>query len=310
MNKLMIGTRGSRLARTQSSFVAALLRESFPLTSIDERIIVTEGDKLAGRIPSATDDKGLFTRAIEQELLEGSIDIAVHSFKDLPTDLPPGLCIGAVLMRGPVEDVLVAPQGASIDSLRSGARVGAGGIRRAAQLRRLRPDLVAAGIQGNVDTRLKKLDKGDYDAIILARAGLTRLDYTARIAAVIDVSLWYHAVCQGALVIEMREGDAQTASIVGVLDDELTHLQTDAERAFLKGLGGGCLVPVGVRGSISRTHLNLGGMVCGFNGSPFLEHEEAGDPHNAAEIGRRLADKLIQKGASEVLANVRNHYGP
>ncbi len=308
MNKFVIGTRGSRLARMQASFVTALLSQQFPSAAIDERIIVTEGDKLAGRMP-VTGDKGLFTRAIERELLDGSIDLAVHSFKDLPTDLPQGLCVGAICRRGPVEDVVVGPPGVSIDGVPTGARVGVGGIRRAAQLRRLRPDLIASGIQGNVDTRLKKLDNGEYDAIIIARAGLVRMDLSARIACILDASVWYHAVGQGALAVEIREDDAKTASLVRPLNHALTRMQTDAERAFLFGLGGGCLVPVGVRGSISPQRLRLGGMVCGFHGTPFLEDEESGDPKEAQDIGRRLADKLLQKGASEVLAAVRDNHG-
>jgi hydroxymethylbilane synthase len=306
MNKsIVIGTRGSRLARAQASLIASLLLKHFPSVAIEERIIATEGDKLAGRVPSATSDKGLFTRAIERELLEKTVDVAVHSYKDLPTDLPQGLCIGAVLERGPVEDALVSPLAQSLDDLPSGSRVGVGGIRRAAQLRRLRTDIIVAGIQGNVDTRLKKMDAGDFDAIILARAGMLRLDLGGRIACVFEPTAWYHAVGQGALAIEIREGDVAVAEIAGSLDHAPTRMQTDAERSFLHGLGGGCLVPVGVRGSISPQHLSLGGMVCGFDGTPFLEDEENGGPRDAREIGRRLADKLLQKGAADVLSAVR-----
>jgi hydroxymethylbilane synthase len=310
MNKVVIGTRGSRLARSQSSLTAALFRERFPGIAIEQRFIVTEGDKLSGRIPAATGDKGLFTREIERELLDKTIDVAVHSYKDLPTSLPEGLRIGAVLKRGPVEDALLGPPGSSVGKLPSGARVGAGGIRRAAQLRRLRPDLAIAGIQGNVDTRLKKLDKGDFDAIILACAGLARLDLSARIAYVLDASIWYHAVGQGALALEIREDDAPVAALAAAVDHAPTRMQADAERAFLKGLGGGCLVPVGVRGSIETERLRLEGMVCGFDGTPFLEGLETGDPHKAADIGRTLADKLLKQGAGNVLASVRNRsYG-
>jgi hydroxymethylbilane synthase len=303
--RIVIGTRGSRLARSQAALVAGLIKQRFPAVALDEKIIVTEGDKLAGRLPSSSSDKGLFTRAIERELLDSTIDCAVHSYKDLPTDLPEGLCIGAVLKRGPVEDALVGPGALSLDRLKPGARIGTGGVRRAAQLRRLRPDLVAAPIQGNVDTRLRKLDNGDFDAIILACAGLARLDLGGRIACMLDGSSWYHAVGQGALAIEIREHDAAVAEIMSALDHGLTRLQTDAERALLAGLGGGCLVPVGVRGGVGPDRLLLGGMVCGFDGTPFLTDEETGDPRCAAEIGRRLADKLLKKGAGDVLASVR-----
>jgi hydroxymethylbilane synthase len=306
MNKLIIGTRGSRLARCQSASVAALMGERFPAMTIEEKIIVTEGDKLAGRLPSVKSDKGLFTRAIERELLERTIDCAVHSYKDLPTDLPEGLCVGAVLPRGPVEDALIGKPGLSIDRLASGARVGAGGIRRAAQLRRLRPDLVAAGIQGNVDTRLAKLDNNEFDAIILACAGLSRLELGGRIACILDTVSWYHAVGQGALAIEIRNLDPAVAEVVGALDHFPTRRQTDAERAFLGGLGGGCLVPVGVRGSVGPQSLRLEGMVCGFDGTPFLQGSEAGVPENAVDIGRRLAENLLEQGAGSVLASVRD----
>ncbi len=306
MNKLVIGTRGSRLARFQSSLVAGMIRERFPLVDLEEKIIVTEGDKLAGRLPSSGSDKGLFTRAIERELLDSTIDLAVHSYKDLPTDLPEGLRIGAVLERGPVEDALVGEPGLpSIDKLPAGARVGAGGIRRAAQLRRLRPDLVATGIQGNVDTRLKKLDNKEYDAVILACAGLSRLKLGGRISCVLDPASWYHAVGQGALAVEIRENDPAVGEILTNFDHRPTRAQTDAERAFLSGLGGGCLVPVGVRNSLSSGRLSLCGMVCGYDGTPFLEDEEAGDVRDAYDIGKRLADKLLQKGADTVLAGVR-----
>jgi hydroxymethylbilane synthase len=309
MNKLVIGTRGSRLARFQSSLISLLIRERFPGVTIEEKIIVTEGDKLAGRLPSSKSDKGLFTRAIESELLSGTIDLAVHSYKDLPTDLPQGLCIGAVPDRGPVEDALVGAPAVSITGLPAGARVGTGGIRRAAQLKRLRPDLVAIGIQGNVDTRLKKLDSGDFDAIILACAGLKRLNLGARISSVIGANLWYHAVGQGALAVEIREQDPTVASIVETLDNAPARLQTNAERAFLSGLGGGCLVPVGVQCSIDANRLSLKGMVCGYDGTPFLEGEESGDPRDALDIGRRLAECLLKKGAGEVLASVRERQG-
>ena len=306
MNKLVIGTRGSRLARFQSALVAGMIRTHFPQVDLEEKIIVTEGDKLAGRLPSSKSDKGLFTRAIERELLDSTIDLAVHSYKDLPTDLPSGLHIGAVLKRGPVDDALVgAPGLSSIDKLPAGARVGAGGIRRAAQLRRLRPDLTAVGIQGNVDTRLKKLDNKEYDAIILACAGLSRLDLGGRISCILNASSWYHAVGQGALAVEIREHDSAVAGILEKLDHDPTRAQTDAERTFLSGLGGGCLVPVGVRSSFSSDRLSLSGMVCGYDGDPFLEDEDFGDIRAAADIGKRLADKLLKKGAGHVLAEVR-----
>jgi hydroxymethylbilane synthase len=305
MSKVVIGTRGSRLARLQVSFTASLLREQFPSLTIDERVIVTEGDKRGARTLAKSGDKGLFTRAIERELLDKTIDMAVHSYKDLPTELPHGLRIGAVLKRGPVEDVLIGPPGSSIEGLPAGARVGAGGIRRAAQLRRLRPDLVAADIEGNVDTRLKKLDNGNFDAIILAHAGIMRMELGARIACILGAPAWYHAVGQGALAVEIREEDAAVAAIVGSLDHAPTRMQTDAERSFLKGLGGGCLVPVGVRGSITGDRLDLGGMVCGYDGSPFLEAEITGIAADANKIGSLLAKKLLKKGAGDVLASVR-----
>ncbi len=305
MTELVIGTRRSKLARVQTTFVREALERLFHDLKITERVILTKGDKILDAPLAKIGDKGLFTREIEIELLSGGIDMAVHSYKDLPTELPEGCAIGAVLEREPPEDALIGAPGATLANLPVGARVGSSSLRRVAQLLRARPDIVHADLRGNVNTRIEKLDAGEYDAIILARAGLRRMGCEARASAFLGDAGWYHAVGQGAIAVETREGDARVAKYLAVLDHAPTRRATDAERAFMRELEGGCQVPVGVRTRIAGRQLRLAGMVAGLNGTPFIEGEETGAVDDAAEIGRRLAKKLLALGAKEVLESIR-----
>jgi hydroxymethylbilane synthase len=308
VSRLIIGTRRSKLARIQSAFVRDSLTAIFPGLDIEEKIIVTTGDRILDAPLAKIGDKGLFTREIEQQLLDGEIDMAVHSYKDLPTELPAGLEVGAVLERAAAEDALIGAPDASIENLPTGARVGTSSLRRISQLLRRRPDVKAVDIRGNVNTRLDKLDAGEYDALILAQAGLTRMGCADRISRVLgETDNWRHAVGQGALAVEIRAGDSRVSEIIRSLEHQPTRAATDAERAFLRTLEGGCQVPVGVLTSaLPDGKLRLSGMVAGLCGSPFFEGEERGEPEEASEIGERLARRLIAEGAGAVLADIRS----
>jgi hydroxymethylbilane synthase len=263
---------------------------------------VTEGDRRLDVALEEIGGKGLFTRAIEERLLDGTIDLAVHSLKDLPTALPEGLGLAVYLERESPLDVLVSHDGASLAALPAGARIGAGGLRRAAQLRRARPDLAPCGIRGNVDTRLAKLAAGEYDAIILAEAGLRRLGLAARITE--RLGAWYHAVGQGIIAIETRLGDAATAAIVSKLDHARSRAEALAERAFLRRIEGGCQVPAGARVSWNGEHLRIEAMIADPEGESFLVAAMTGPVAEAESIGIQVAEELLARGGGELLGRI------
>jgi len=247
--------------------------------------------------------KGLFTKELEDAILEGRVDLAVHSLKDLPTELPPGLHIGAICEREDVRDALVArPEIRSFDELPQRALIGTSSLRRQAQLRTVRPDLVIEPVRGNVDTRLRKLDEGQYDAIVLAAAGLHRLGHDNRITEHLNEDLMLSAVGQGALAIETREGDVATAEIVHDLNHQVTRLACTAERAFLKGLGGGCLVPIAAHATIESDFMTLHGLVASPDGPEAVRGKKSGKARDAEALGRLLADDLLARGAARILA--------
>ena len=301
MRKLIAGTRGSRLARIQTAAVMERLRECRPGVEIEERIISTTGDRLADVPADQAGVVGFFTSEIEQQLAAGRIDLAVHSCKDLPTDLAEGCTIAAMPRREAPEDALVAAPGTTLDSLAAGARVGTGSVRRAAQLQHYRPDVEPVPIRGNVDTRIAKLDRGEVDALILAAAGLRRLGCDDRIAELLGGDAWYHAVGQGALAVEVRSDDAEVMKLVQAIGDPDVHRVVEAERALLRRLGGGCRVPVGVRSSIEGQLLRLAGMAAGAGGEPFVTAETIGTLDDAKAVGIDLAERLLGAGADEVL---------
>lgn len=305
MSEIVIGTRRSKLARIQTTFVREALERARPGIAISEKVIVTKGDRVLDAPLAKIGDKGLFTREIEAELLNGDIDLAVHSYKDLPTELPEGCAVGAALERAPAEDVLIAAPGTTLANLPAGARVGTSSLRRIAQLLHARPDLVPVDVRGNVNTRIEKLDAGEYDALILARAGVMRMGCEDRIACMLGPEGWYHAVSQGAIAVEIRAGDSRIGGLVGELDHGPTRGATDAERSFLRVLEGGCQVPVGVRTTIDNGQLTLAGMVSDLKGESFIEGVESGPAEGAVEIGRRLAEKLLSLGANEILDCIR-----
>ncbi len=291
---IVIGSRGSQLALWQARWVAARLAELGEETRIE--IIRTTGDKVTEVPLGQVGTKGLFTKEIEDALLDGSIDVAVHSLKDMPTELPSGLVLAAIPQREDVRDALV---GHRLVDLPMGARVGTGSLRRAAQLRGLRPDLDVQGIRGNVDTRLRKLDEGQYDAIVLASAGLRRLGWDSRISQYLEPSEMVPAVGQGALAIETAS--AKTA-LVSKLHDVATGAAVRAERALLSTLGGGCQVPVGAYASVTGGGLNLQAVVASGDGTRIVRSHAEGSLEAPEDLGRHVADLLLAQGADELLS--------
>lgn len=249
--------------------------------------------------------QGVFTKKIQRSLLEGRVDLAVHSLKDLPTDPVPGILLAAIPEREAVGDVLVASQGSSLEDLPTGAVVGTGSLRRQAQLRHVRPDLELKDIRGNVETRLRKLDDGDYDAIILAEAGLIRLNLTNRITQRIPTTVSLPAVGQGALGIECREDDARTIEALASLNHESTCWAVLAERSMLATLRGGCLAPVGAWGRIEEERLVLTGRVVSIDGKTLLETMQSENPENAIRLGEEVAQELKRQGADALIAQSR-----
>ena len=264
--------------------------------------IRTEGDRVQSRPLVEIGGKGVFVKEIEEALFAQDVDLAVHSCKDLPTEQPAGLMIGAFPARVDPRDVLVSQQGCRLAELPAGARVGTGSLRRAAQLRALRPDLVLADIRGNVDTRLRKLDEGQYDAIVLAAAGLSRLGLEGRVSEYFEPQFVLPAPGQGALALEVREADAEVRELIGALDDPATRLATGAERAFLRGLGGGCDVPIGAYAWLDGAELVLRGMLATREGrDPFYAEarEPAGGPaSNPEALGEVLARTVLEAVAA------------
>lgn len=295
MPPLVVGTRGSRLARAQTSLVVDALRATRPDIDIDVRMIRTEGDRDTRTSLSELGGRGVFVKEIEEALLMGEIDAAVHSLKDVPSEIPLGLAIAAVLERADPRDALVTRDGASLRTLPAGARVGTGSGRRAAQLLALRPDLRPVDIRGNVDTRLRRLDEGAFDAIIVALAGLQRLGLEARATEVLDPAVMTPAVGQGALAIETRGSDDFALDAFRALDHEPTRRCVEAERAFLRRLGAGCRVPVGALASLEADGLRLIGALAEAPGTPVVRGELRGAPDDAERLGASLAEELASR---------------
>jgi hydroxymethylbilane synthase len=292
---LVIASRGSQLALWQARWVAAQLSAAGHPCRIE--IVKTTGDKITDVPLAKVGTKGLFTKEIEEALLDGRADLAVHSLKDLPTELPEGLVLAAVPEREDPRDAVV---GKTLVRLPLGARVGTSSLRRAAQLRQLRPDLQVESVRGNLDTRLRKLDEGQYDAILLAAAGLKRLGWGDRIAEILPPEQMCPAVGQGALAIETRAGFEKVA----MLDHADTHTAVLAERAVLAALGGGCQVPIGAYATVSEGHIHVLAIVAAPDGTQVIRAEAEGGAAQAAEVGARLAADLLQRGAREILEAV------
>ena len=295
---LVIGSRGSQLALWQANWIATHLAELGHETRIE--IIRTTGDKITDVPLAKVGTKGLFTKEIEEALLDGRIDLAIHSLKDLPTEVPAGLVLAAVPEREDPRDAMV---GVRLSDLPAGAKVGTSSLRRAAQLRVTRPDLVIESVRGNLDTRVRKLDEGQYRAIVLAAAGLTRLGWAHRIAEILSPDVMCPAVGQGALAVETRaDGDAR--DICAALDHAATRTAVTAERAVLAALGGGCQVPIGAHAVVEGSVLRLDGVVIAPDGSRAVRKNGQGAVADAEEIGKRVGQALLEDGAREILEQV------
>ncbi len=303
---LRIATRQSPLALWQAEHVGTLLRQAHLGLDIELVPISTQGDRIQDRSLAAIGGKGLFVKELEVALEEQRADIAVHSMKDVPGDLPNGLMIATVLQRTDARDALVTSKANGLEDLPQGARVGSSSLRRRAQLLAARPDLHIEALRGNVDTRLRKLDAGEMDAIVLACAGLMRLGLESRITARLDPAISLPAVSQGVIGIECRSGDLHTRSLLRALDHAATRIVMDAERAFAHRLGGSCQSPIAAYARIDGDRLTLDGLVAQPDGSLLLRDSMSGSVQNPAELGRHLADRILAAGAGAVLERLRN----
>jgi hydroxymethylbilane synthase len=301
MGRIRIGTRGSRLALVQTRSVADAIRERHPECEVEIEIIQTEGDRVLDRPLSAIGETGLFIKEIETALLEERVDLAVHSMKDLPSRLTPGLALAAATERADPRDVLVSREASSLVTLPQGATVATGSLRRRSQLLALRPDLVVEDLRGNVPTRLEKFERSSWDAILLAGAGLERLGLSSRIRSYIPVEIMLPAAGQGALAIETRAKDREAAKTVVFLSHLETERAVAAERSFLARLEGGCRVPIAAYGEVRKGTLRLRGYVGTIDGSRHLRREIEGEPVGAEALGLELAESMLGSGADAIL---------
>jgi hydroxymethylbilane synthase len=300
MARLRIGSRGSQLALWQANHISALLRTRGHEVEIE--IIKTTGDKITDVALAKVGTKGMFTKEIEEALAAGRVDLAVHSLKDLPTEVPSGFEIAAITKRENPRDAFVSKKHNTIGELPKTARVGTSSLRRQAQLKALRPDLDIHPLRGNVDTRLRKLEAGEYEAIILAAAGMTRLGLTALVQQVIPAEIMCPAAGQGALGIEIRRGDNDVRQQVSFLDDSAARTATSCERALLKKLGGGCQVPIGAFAEVHDDHIHLEAVVAHPDGSLVLR--ESRDGKDPERLGSETGEILLRRGGDAILQTV------
>ncbi len=305
MRILRIGTRGSILAKWQAESIRKRL---FAATGMEAEIIIikTSGDKMQQAPLTQIGGKGIFIKELEEALLEETIDLAVHSVKDIPTDIPSRLMFPAVCRRDDVRDCLV---GSTLANLRRGARVGTSSLRRQAQLRHLRPDLDLRDLRGNVDTRLRKVESGEYEAVMVSKAGLDRLGLSKRISEVLSPEVCMPAVGQGAIAVECRLKDTEAGDLLAPLDDAETRTAIIAERALLAALQGGCQVPLGAWARVERGELLLDACVCSVDGSQYVKQSVSAPPDQAAQLGEHMARVLIEAGAQSILEEVSRQRG-
>jgi len=303
-NRIRIATRRSQLALWQAEHVRALLQHHHPDLEVELVGMTTQGDRVLDSPLAKIGGKGLFVKELEQGMLEDTADIAVHSMKDVPVDLPAGLHIAVVLEREDPRDAFVSNQHADLEALPQGARVGTSSLRRRSQLAERRPDLDIIDLRGNVNTRLDKLDAGDYDAIVLAAAGLRRLGMEARIRQALGPELMLPAIAQGAIGIECRSDDARIHALIAPLDHPRTHTRVRAERALNARLEGGCQVPIAGHAELDHGVIVLRGLVGRPDGSEMVHGVISGRPDDAEELGVVLAEDLLSRGADRILADL------
>lgn len=305
--KLTFATRPSALARWQTQWVINALQNIHPNLECEEKVITTQGDKILDKPLPEIGGKGVFTQELESELLNGSVHCAVHSLKDLPVENPVGLTVGCIPARAEVRDALVSGDGYTLATLPTNASIGTSSLRRAAQILSLRPDIKTQSLRGNVDTRLRKALDGQYDAIILAGAGLTRLGLDSHVTEWLPLDVMLPAPGQGALAIQCRTEDEVTLALLSKLEDQATRKAVTAERAFLQGLGGGCAVPVAAYATSSdqSSVISLTGLVISEDGKKVVK--VTGNGIDVLELGNELAQQAIQNGADEILKRITVH---
>ena len=300
MKPLRIGTRGSILARWQAE---SIRKQLFAATGIDAELVIikTSGDKMQQAPLTQIGGKGIFIKELEEALIEETVDLAVHSVKDIPTETPGRLCFPAVCRRDDVRDCLISHSGATLGNLRHGARVGTGSLRRQAQLLHHRADLDMRDLRGNVDTRLRKVESGEYDAIVLSKAGLDRLGWSAKMTEALSTEISLPAVGQGAMAVQARAKDLELGDLLGKLDDMETRTAIIAERALLGALQGGCQVPLGAWARVERGELVMEAVVCSLDGVQYVRQRANGSTEQPAELGQKMAGLLVEAGAREIL---------
>jgi hydroxymethylbilane synthase len=307
---ITIGTRGSQLALWQAHFVRDALAHLSPETSIELKTIKTEGDRDTNAPVAQLSGKGVFIKEIEDALLSREVDIAVHSMKDVPTEIPDGLVIAAVCEREDVRDALLSRDGKKLAELPSGARIGTSSLRRQALLKHFRSDFNILTLRGNLNTRVRKLDEGLYDAIVLATAGLQRLGWSSRISETLSTDIALPAVAQGAVGVECRGGDQELCQLVGRLNHSLTRLAVEAERALLHELEGGCQVPIGAWAREENGRFILEACVMSIDGKTYLRDRIEGSASEAHSLGTTLAKRLLEAGADTILDVIRRTTAP
>ena len=306
IRKIKIGTRGSKLAIIQAEWVLNKLKEAASGLKVSLIKITTRGDQDSSTPLENFIQDGIFVKELEKALLDGKLDLAVHSLKDLPTDIPHGLALGAVTSRVDPRDVLISTAG-QLDNLHQGAKIGTGSPRRAIQLLARRPDLEIGALRGNIDTRLRKVTDGIFDGIIMAAAALIRLGWADKITQYLPIEYFLPAVGQGALGIEIRSDDSEIADLVSLVNHEATWQSITTERTFLLALGGGCQAPIAALGTVLPNNtLRLEGMVAGTESKRILRNQEEGDSMNPEQIGVILAHKMMNMGASEYISEARS----
>jgi len=303
---IIIGTRGSRLALWQANWVKSRLTSTEPSLSVQLEIIKTKGDKILDTPLAAVGGKGLFVKEIEEALLDGRIDLAVHSMKDMPAIIPEGLCIGSVPEREVPLDVLISKDGLPLARMGAGARIGTSSLRRASQLRYARPDVEIIPLRGNLDTRIRKLETERLDAIVLAAAGVKRLNLADKITEYLDENMMLPAAGQGALCIEIRANDTTITPLVESLNHPETRSAVLGERAFLSRLEGSCQVPIAAYGTIDNGRLTLRGLVADIMGTAVVKDTISGPAASAEAAGLELAERLLTMGAREILQNLKD----
>lgn len=305
-NNIRIGTRGSQLALYQAKKVKATLENLFPELQVELKIIKTKGDKILDVALSKIGDKGLFTKEIENELLDGSVDLAVHSLKDLPTTLPEGLKLGAVLERGEFRDALVSKNGKKLSELGAGDIIATSSLRRQAGLMKMNNQIIIKDIRGNVNSRLQKMEDGYCDAMIMAAAGLQRLELEHYITEIIDPEIIVPAVSQGAIAIEIRINDPEVELLMQKINHPETWNAVTAERAFLAHLQGGCQVPLGCFSKVENNTLTLKGFVASVDGTRFINETISGKISEGTTLGVQMAEMMLEKGALEILSQIKS----